>query len=210
MQSRRLIPSAFATTLLVACGSSSDTDTPDTPTEPLTFSSDIRTPDAGGGFSTIIFADRGDFSGGQVNNISTSMGILEGTDEVFGVAGVNPGVNRGVEITAGTVDYSGVFNLDLGERDGNGFEINGDSGLLDLTATFDTGTVTGMGTGDSGNDLSVSGTFAGTGLGGSVTYGGVTAELDGIIGVNGITAAFAGNTDDAALVGGISLNAVDP
>ncbi|EBA10733.1 hypothetical protein [Roseobacter sp. CCS2] len=161
------------------------------------------TPDVGGGFSGVEFD--GGSTGGQVNNISTEIGILDGTNEVFGVAGVNPDVNHGDAVTAGTVNYSGSFNLDIGERTDGGFQIDGDSGSITLTANAFSGTVVGSGVGTDGT-LEINGTFTDTDMGGTATYGGVNANIAGVIGQDGITAAFAGNTDDAVLVGGIALN----
>ena len=90
-----------------------------------------------------------------------------------------------------------------------------DRGSITLNADFATGRLTGGGTGQDGgtsnlvlnnNLLTVDGTFAGSTLGGVVTYDGVSGPLRGLVGSDEVIGAFHGHTDSQVHAGGFIAN----
>ena len=72
-----------------------------------------------------------------------------------------------------------------------------ESGVINLTADFDAGTLTG-----STGGLEVNGRMTGSDLGGGVSYRGVRGGLDGLVGSDQAIGAFHGNNADLIYSGG--------
>ncbi|WP_411889375.1 hypothetical protein [Yoonia sp. SDW83-1] len=139
-------------------------------------------------------------SGSTLSGYSFAYGRVTGTNTFLGVAGFAPTSVPGAEVDTGTVGYTGTYQL---AYIGNTEQTQ--SGDITLTATFTGRTFTGEADG-----LIVNGTYGGAGgteLGGEVSFGGVTATLDGVVGQDRVVGAFAGNTTGAVLVGGILAEA---
>ncbi|WP_147107782.1 hypothetical protein [Tateyamaria sp. syn59] len=122
------------------------------------------------------------------------MGRVRGTDQFLGVAGVLPNSQVGGAPTSATATYRGDYSLAYADR--NTFE-QSVTGNIVLNADFNQGTLVGQAGG-----LSVNGSINGQSLGGTASYRGVDAPLTGRIGNTRAVGAFAGNTNDQALVGG--------
>ncbi|PRY76043.1 hypothetical protein CLV80_110129 [Yoonia maritima] len=135
--------------------------------------------------------------GTALTGYAYSYGLVDGTTNFVGVAGIAPASDPGDAITTGTVSYEGTYALTHVDQDSETF-VTGD---ITLIAAFDTGSVTG----DDGA-LVVTGNFSGTNLGGTVTYEDLTANLDGVVGTDAVVGAFAGNDSESLVVGGIIAN----
>ncbi|WP_373635781.1 hypothetical protein [Yoonia sp. SS1-5] len=138
---------------------------------------------------------------GALTGYRFAYGRLDGTDQFLGQAGFASTSSVGAALVSGDVTYTGTYNLALiGEveqiRDGN----------ITLLASLLDNTLTG-----SAGGLVVNGTFgATTALDGTVSFGGVTADLDGAIGAERVVGAFAGDSASQVLVGGIVAAAPPP
>ncbi|MDX8355500.1 hypothetical protein [Cognatiyoonia sp. IB215182] len=198
-------------TAMPACGSSSsDGDSgpvvnPNPTSQLVTLNPDNTIPDqnfsglgASGSISVSYFSDPVLGSTG----FAYAWGNVEGTDDFLGVAGIHATSTPGDAITTGAVTYDGRYDL-LRVR---GNVEDQQSGQIELTATFNSGRVTG-----SADGLEVNGTFSGnvTAMGGTVTFDGVTANMEGVVGQDRVVGAFAGDDADGILIGGI-YGAVTP
>ena len=135
---------------------------------------------------------------GALTGYAYEYGLIEGTTTFKGVAGITPDSNPGAEITTGTVTYDGSYSLAHVEID----EVNNVNGDISLTADFGNSSVTGA-----DGSLIVAGNFNGTTLSGTVIYDGISADLSGVVGTEALIGAFAGNTSDELVVGGIVATA---
>ena len=129
---------------------------------------------------------------GNTNGFRWAYGSVRGTNEFLGAAGFYREPEVGSEIATGSITYNARYQLAI-TSDSN----PGRSGDITLIASFDDKAVTGAADG-----LSVDGSFVGKDLNGSVRIGGVTADLDGALGTDGIVGAFAGHDRNHVLVGG--------
>jgi len=125
-------------------------------------------------------------------------GSVRGSNRFLGIAGVLPTTNPGAAPTTATATYAGNYELAHVERGTTTTK----SGTLSLAADFTNGTLQG-----NANGLAVNGTIAGQTIGGTATYAGVSADMEGVIGRERAVAAFAGNSADALLVGGFLTEA---
>ncbi|MEL6644201.1 MAG: hypothetical protein AAFQ79_09720 [Pseudomonadota bacterium] len=124
------------------------------------------------------------------------IGPVAGQNAYLGVAGVAPSALVGGAPTTASATYRGTYSLSYADRT----EFNGPvSGNITLNADFANQRLTGQ-----SGDLSVDGRLAGQTIGGTASYRGVDADLNGRIGDVGAIGAFAGDTNDAVLVGGFS------
>ena len=139
-------------------------------------------------------------SNGRLTGFAYQYGRVEGTNRFLGVAGIAPTSNPGPPPTTATATYSGVYNLTYANRD----QIERRTGNIRLAADFDEGELTGV-----AGRLRVDGTITGQVVDGTVTYRDVDADLFGLIGSERVIGAFAGDEDDALLVGGLIAEADD-
>lgn len=137
---------------------------------------------------------------GDLTGYRFAYGRIANSNEFRAVAGFAPDSVPGDAITTGAIDYDGTYRLGFVGRSEQ--QLSGD---ITLTATFDDRTVTGEADG-----LVINGTFIGTDLAGTASFGGVTADLDGVVGQERVVGAFAGNTSGAVLAGGIYADAIVP
>ena len=139
-------------------------------------------------------------SNGRLTGFAYQYGRVEGTNRFLGVAGIAPTTNPGPPPTTATATYSGDYNLTYANRD----QVERRTGTIRLAADFNEGEITG-----SAGRLRVDGTITGQVVDGTVTYRDVEADMFGLIGSERVVAAFAGDEDDALLVGGIIAEADD-
>ena len=137
---------------------------------------------------------------GRLTGFAYQYGRVEGTNRFLGVAGIAPTSNPGPPPTTATATYSGNYNLTYANRD----QIERRTGTIRLAADFDEGELTGV-----AGRLRVDGTITGQIVDGTVTYRNVDADLFGLIGSERVIGAFAGDEDDALLVGGLIAEADD-
>jgi predicted ATP-dependent Lon-type protease len=128
---------------------------------------------------------------------------------LYAVAGLFPGTSV-TPRPAGAAIYSGQYNLmEISNIELNGGFINGDralrAGNLTLLADFGSNTIVSA----PGSALVVNGTANGTNIDGTVSYGGVTGALDGLVGGNQAIGVFhgegnvgPGTADDYMYAGG--------
>ena len=172
--------------------------------------SGFRTPNASGiitgGVDNDGQAIRRSFSDGAGGGFAFAGGTND--DGLAAFAGIIPATTGGAALT-GDATFSATFTayqitgINLSDfGNGEGF-ISGQpdivSDAIQLTADFANGRLTGT---SNGGELSVNGSFAGTDLGGSVTYLSVGGELDGVIGADRTVGAFHGNDEDTIFAGG--------
>lgn len=183
--------------------------------------SSFATPDAVGEigrvevFSSIDGADSsavtGNVYGYEVGSVAN--GGLQG------FAGIASGAAVSAPPPGGTVVYTGTFEVaavDFILVNGNTVTGQGyaDAGEFTLTANFETGAVTGGGTGintpfsvyHNGNVLSVDGQVSGDTLTGTATYDGVSGPMQGLVGSNEAIGVFHGHTDGQLHAGGFIAN----
>lgn len=130
---------------------------------------------------------------GRTSGFAYQYGRVAGTDRFLGVAGVAPNTDPGGVPTAATATYDGEYQLaHVGDT------TDTKRGDITLNADFSAGTLSGAADG-----LSIDGTISGTSIGGRASYGGVNADMTGVIGTERAVAAFAGNRRGEVLVGGI-------
>lgn len=199
---------AVACTVLVAAcsssgGSSSSGGRIDAGQEPasrlVTLNVDGSIPDQGISES----GTRGRFSdlrrvNGRLSGFAYQYGREEGTNRFLGVAGVAPTTDPGAPPTAATATYTGDYALTYVDRDG----VDSQRGEITLNADFENGDLRGRAGG-----LVVDGTISGQIVGGTATYRSVDADMSGVIGTERAVTAFAGDTSEAVLVGGINAEA---
>lgn len=173
--------------------------------------SEFATPQQSGIFSGFDEVFREDiFSDGGGNGWAYAIGGVPNKG-FFGKAGILPNTNLGAGPTSSTIRYSGVFGLammeEIRETDenytGSSFE---DTGPMELTISFDSGSFEGSGSGFEG-ELTVSGKvdiFEDT-LSGSAQYDGMKADLTGIVGFTDAIGVFHGSQKDRILVGGFGV-----
>ncbi len=135
---------------------------------------------------------RSDLSGNE-SGFRYAFGNLRQSDEFLGVVGIVPGSDPGDAITTGSVSYMADYQLVRATGD-NPVRVGGE---IQLDASFGTGRIVGA---DDG--FVVDGTFTGQTLGGSVTYDGISADLQGVVGEDRIVGAFAETVNDGFLIGG--------
>ncbi|WP_130407275.1 hypothetical protein [Thalassococcus sp. S3] len=197
-----ILTSALA---LSACSSSSSSSGPGygalTPDSNLvTLRSDGSIPDqgfSGSGTSTeggILVTENGVTSG-----FSYQTGRIAGTTRYLGVAGIAPDTQVGPAPTAATATYTGDYQL----SHVTAALADNQKGRITLNADFNAGTLTGQSGG-----LDVAGTINGSSVGGTASYGGVTGNMQGLIGRDRTVTAFAGHSqNNGVLVGGIIADA---
>lgn len=202
MRQSSKVVAVIAVLTLAACDDLGDrgiTDgsTPDTALISLTVTGEV--PDQG------FVTSGGDGGGSDLATVNGTLigyayayGLVDGTNTYLGVAGIVPDSDPGAAITSGSVSYDGTFKLAYINMDNALTE----TGQITLIADFLDSSVTGASSG-----LVVDGNFSGTDLGGTVTYAGITAELEGVLGADALAGAFAGNTSDVIIVGGILATA---
>lgn len=142
----------------------------------------------------------------QLNGGIAHVSGFDGTSQVVGLAGIIPGTNVGPVIPSGRVVMGGAYSLthakEVEETSGGGIKTLRTTrpvrGPIILTADVAAGTVRGT-----AGDFTVNGTMSGTSLGGGVTYLGVLGKLTGAVGQRGLAGAFAGETADQVIAGGI-------
>ena len=182
--------------------------------------SSFSTPSASGSLSKTTNGRSGsDVSGVTGNVYGYQVGSVP-DDGLQGFAGIASGASVSAAPATGTATFNGDFELaviDYIITDGT--RVSGqssfDRGAITLTADFDTGRLTGGGTGLSGsvgnivlsnNVLNVDGQFTGQSLGGTVTYDGVSGPLRGLVGGNEVIGTFHGHTDSQVHAGGFIAN----
>jgi len=138
---------------------------------------------------------------------------VTGLSDVAAVAyaGVMPGATVGPQVTTGSATYRARYEIYSIEnirvsssRLLTGIQ-NTRSGVIPLTADFDSGTITG-----NSQYLRVNGRISGNNVVGTTTYQGVEGTLDGLIGQNGTVGAFAGDSDTIVYSGGYASFEVTP
>ena len=139
-------------------------------------------------------------SNGRLTGFAYQYGRVEGTNRFLGVAGIAPTTNPGPPPTKATATYSGEYNLTYANRN----QIERRTGTIRLAADFDEGELAGR-----AGRLRVDGTITGQVVDGTVTYRNVEADMSGLIGSERVVAAFAGDEEDALLVGGLIAEADD-
>ncbi|KJZ19214.1 hypothetical protein [Loktanella sp. S4079] len=130
---------------------------------------------------------------GQRTGYAYEYGLLEGTTTFQAVAGVAPNSYVGPEISTGSVSYNATYQLTHLETD----TLKDVSGDISIYASLTTRYVYG-----DDDNISISGSYTGNALDGSVYYDGLVGDMTGLIGTEGIVGAFAGNSSDEILVGG--------
>ncbi|KWV91046.1 hypothetical protein [Erythrobacter sp. YT30] len=148
---------------------------------------------------------RGSFSdlrsqNGRVSGFAYQYGRVEGTNRFLGVAGIAPNTDAGAAPTTATATYTGDYALSYVDRD----RAENRKGTISLDADFNSGTLEGR-----AGALDVAGTIDGQTVGGTASYRGVEADMTGVIGSERTVTAFAGNSDEAVLVGGINAEIDD-
>ncbi|MEM6741162.1 MAG: hypothetical protein AAF646_13695 [Pseudomonadota bacterium] len=134
---------------------------------------------------------------GRESGFAYQYGRVEGTDRFLGVAGIAPNTNPGPPPTEATASYTGVYALAYADRDG----IEQRRGEITLEADFENGDLRG-----SAGGLAVDGEITGQIIDGTASYRNVDADMFGLIGSRRAVAAFAGDTGDALLVGGVDAD----
>lgn len=205
-----VIQSLAVTTILSACGGSTDVggSSRNSGIGNLTPESAVVSANADGSLPDQGFSTTG--TRGTVSQLSTNgttgvttgfqyqYGQVAGTNRFRGVAGFAPNSEVGATepTTAASATYTGDYRLThVSDR------VDSQNGQITLNADFSNGTLQGNAGG-----LTVNGSIAGRDVGGTATYRGVTANMDGLIGADRTVAAFAGNTGSAVLVGGIDAD----
>ena len=182
--------------------------------------SSFTTPSSSGTISKASGGRSGALESGVTGNIvAYQVGSVK-EDGLQGFAGIAPGASVTAAPASGSATYSGEFELGLVTfimQQGTSVsgQTTADRGAIALTANFDTGRLTGGGTGLNGgvtniilreNPLSVDGTFTGQTLTGTVTYNGITGPLRGVIGGNEVIGAFHAHTNNSLHAGGFIAN----
>ena len=153
-------------------------------------------------------------SGSSSGTVGT-VHYLSGTDNgAQALAALGTDVNTGAPISETFYYYGpwgvrGIRNITVTETSsttgflsGENFSDNGD---IALVADYGAGTIEGSAIGSFGT-LTVNGTFSGTDIGGTATYDGKTASLDGLLGTQGAVGIFQGNADDWVMAGGFAAD----
>lgn len=148
---------------------------------------------------------RGNFSSltnrnGRLSGFAYQYGQVTGTNQFLGVAGVAPTSDPGSAPTSATATYTGDYALTYVNR-GVAQDRRGE---ITLDADFGAGELEG-----SADGLVIAGTISGQDVGGTATFRGVEAAMDGVIGSERAITAFAGRTNNELLVGGIDAE-IDP
>ena len=180
----------------------------------------IQTPTSG--FANVVGSEIDKDIDGKVNRtisdpdvgtvaIATGYRLTEGLiyPEVksYAYAGIAPGFDVGATVDTGTATYSARYTYVTVDYETSFFGLSGnprsDGGIIDLSADFAAGTLTG-----STGELAVDGSINCDDLSGTVTVqyssydNPVTGKLDGFIGDTGTIGAFHGSDDETALAGG--------
>ncbi len=199
-------------TFLCGCTSSdtnhSGTDTPIVPESDLA-QSGFKSPDADGliteGLSTSPFNPPVMQMDADGNGYAHSIGAILDGEGFVAYAALLPGNGIADRPTTGSAQYDANYSLyeftNITETD-TGPSADGDSlidGAITLSVDFDDRTLSGR-----DGELVVNGVLAGAGndFGGSVTWGGVEGELQGLISPDNVIGAFHGNSEDAIFAGG--------
>jgi len=200
---------ALSTALLAACSSSNDLVSGGGRIDRgLNPSASLITLNVDGSLPDQDFSEngtKGDFSlisdvNGRITGFAYQYGRKAGTDEFIGVAGIAPLSNPGPLPNAATATYTGDYALTYVDRD----EVDTRRGTITLDADFSDGVLEGTAGG-----LNIDGSITGQIIGGSATYRGIDADLTGLIGSQRAVGAFAGDSNNALLVGGFNADAND-
>lgn len=156
----------------------------------VTLNADGTVPDVGIDPNNTIIVQEGRTAGG----FAYQVGRVSGTNRFLGVAGIDPNTRVGPAPTSAQAVYSGDYSLIYVDRNRPREPVRGD---ITLTADFNAQTLSGQSEG-----LVVDGNINGEDLSGTASYGGVNANLNGLIGASRVVGAFAGRNQNAVLTGG--------
>lgn len=151
-----------------------------------------------------------------VGTVAYATGLNTVTGQAVAVAGIASGANVGAAVTSGTATYVASYEyqvIDQVVRSSTTISGNrvAESGIIAINADFGAGTMAGT-----SSELDVSGTISGTSVTGTATAmysdplnsinGTVSGPLEGMIGADGVVAAYHGSDDNTVFAGGLVGN----